>query len=90
VRCGTGGVPHLTWHCPLNQDPNCAITHAVGTDGGLRHLQNIYVEDMKLRGWKVVINPKRPYYPELDTTSPHFKSEAKPQEETDILSGDLI
>lgn len=47
--------------------------HMVGTDGGLRTIPSYLVDELTKKGWKLVINPKRNYYPEYDQTSPFYK-----------------
>lgn len=35
--------------------------------GSLREVHASMVAELKVQGWKIVINPKREYYPELDS-----------------------
>lgn len=56
---------------------NCTKAHMVATDGGLRHIDPLYVDELRAKGWKVVMNPKRTYFPEHDQTSPHYKKESE-------------
>ena len=51
---------------------NCNLVHMIGVDGGLRHIQSYLVEDLTKKGWRVIVNPKRTYYPEYDQLSPHY------------------
>lgn len=65
----------------------CNRTHVIATDGGLRHVAGNTVNDLILRGWKVVVNPKRNYYPEYDRTHPSYRDEQLVDfnEDTDTL-----
>jgi hypothetical protein len=72
----------------MNVDRNTPV-HMIGTDGGLRIIPSYLANDMKERGWKIVNNPKRTYFPELDKTSPHYKPE-ETTEDMDMLPLDLI
>lgn len=65
----------------------CSKTHMIFIDGGLRHIKGHKVEEMILRGAKVVVNPKRNYYPEFDRTHPSYKDEQLVDfnEDTDTL-----
>ena len=38
----------------------------VNTRGSLKYIQSSLVNDLKAQGWRIVVNPKREYYPELD------------------------
>lgn len=48
-------------------------TYLISIDGSLKLIPNYLVNDLQKKGWSVVINPKRTYYPEHDQTSPHYK-----------------
>lgn len=50
--------------------------------GSLREVNQNLVPELKAQGWKQVTNPKRDYFPELDTTNKNFK--AKNQMGSDI------
>lgn len=43
------------------------LVSVVNTRGSLKYVQANLVDDLKAQGWHIVINPKRSYFPELDT-----------------------
>ena len=57
----------------------------IGLDGGLRYMPAYMLNDLQKQGWRLVTNPKRSYYPELDQTSPHYKPEGQVEESSDTL-----
>ena len=59
-------------------------------DGGLWRGPSYLVDDLQRRGWKVVINPKRTYYPEHDKKHPNYKSEGNIKKELDALPVEVI
>ena len=67
-------------------------THLIGTDGGLRHISSPYlVPELEKQGWRIVVNPKREYYPEYDTTHPSYtKNQTIETENLDILQGEML
>lgn len=42
------------------------LVSVINTRGNLRYVQSGMIPELKAQGWKVVVNPKREYYPELD------------------------
>ena len=44
-------------------------------DGGLRCIPHYMVPDLEKLGWRVVMNPKRKWYPEFDRTAPSYKEQ---------------
>lgn len=73
------------WKCPLNGRSDCTSPHAIGIDGSLRHtvVNALLLE----KGWKVVNNPKRVWYPEFDQTHPSYKENhlIESEDNSDIL-----
>lgn len=67
-----------------------AFVSIIGIDGGLRHVPEYLVPELKKKGWKIIHNAKRNYYPELDQTSPHYKAEEKEEVESDILKVEVL
>jgi len=65
-------------------DKNSKI-YLVGIDGGLRLIPGYLVPELQKKGWHIVHNPKRTYFPEYDQTSPHYKKEQNKSEESNIL-----
>lgn len=63
----------------------------IGTDGGLRHIAPLYSEDLKAKGWKIVVNPKRTYWPEYDQTSKFYRKDDTPLTVTsDVLEVEVL
>lgn len=56
---------------------NKALVSMISIDGGLRQIPEYLVPELQKKGWKIIVNPKRNYYPELDQMSPYFKKEEK-------------
>ena len=57
---------------------NCGKTHIIGVDGGVRHIASqSLITELERQGWRIVINPKRTYYAEYDTTHPSYKEHEK-------------
>lgn len=43
------------------------------TRGSLREVPSMMVDELKAQGWKIVVNAKREYAPELDQENPNTK-----------------
>lgn len=43
----------------------------VNPRGSLREIQAGMVPELKAQGWRIVVNPKREYFPELDAENKH-------------------
>lgn len=69
---------------------NKALVSIIGLDGGLRHIPEYLVPELKKKGWKVVHNAKRTYYPEFDQTSRHYKAEEKEEVDSEILTVEVV
>lgn len=69
---------------------NKALVSIIGLDGGLRYIPEYLVPELQKKGWKVVVNPKRNYYPELDQTSPYYKKEEKDIDDSNILEMEVL
>ena len=59
--------------CPITSKEGCDQFHAIGNDGGLKHLPAYMIQEMEKKGWHQVVFPKRAYYYEFDETHPSFK-----------------
>lgn len=66
------------------------LTSMVGIDGGLRRIPAYLSNDLQKKGWRIVLNPKRNYYPEYDQTSPHYHPTNDPEKEITTLYVDVI
>ncbi len=64
---------------------NKALVDLIGLDGGLRHVPEYLVPELKKKGWKVIHNAKRTYFPELDQTSPYYRAEEKEIDESNFI-----
>lgn len=62
----------------------------IKADGGLWEGPSYLAEELKKKGWRYVVNPKRNYYPEYDTTHPNYKSEEDLEIESDILKVEVL
>lgn len=58
--------------------------------GGLREIQSSMVPDLKSQGWKIVVNPKRDYYPELDSSGKNSKTHSVSEIDDDIESRNIL
>lgn len=65
-------------------------THIIGTDGGLRTVPAYLVDGLVKQGWKVIINPKRTYYPELDVKHPAYSKKQDVPDNADVLEGEVV
>lgn len=65
-------------------------TFLIGPDGGLRRVPAYMVNDLQKQGWRLVINPKRQYYQEYDSTHPNYKKPEDQGEETDMVEVEII
>ena len=73
----------------MNQNQQ-AYVDLISTDGSLKHIPAYLVDEMQKKGWRIVHNPKRTYYPEYDTTSPHYKKEQEVSEDSDMLQVTIL
>lgn len=62
----------------------------VGVDGGLRRIPTYLANDLQKKGWRIVLNPKRNYFPEYDQTSPHYRPDDDPDKELTTLHVDVL
>ena len=58
----------------------------VNTRGSLKYVQASLVPELKALGWKIVVNPKRSYFPELDSEN---KYKSGPVEE-ELEEGNIL
>lgn len=65
-------------------------TPIIGLDGRLRWLPAYMIKDLQKQGWRLVTNPRREYFPELDQTSPHYKKEEDPNQEIEELQVEVL
>ena len=62
------------------------IVTMVNTRGSLKYIQANLVPELKAQGWKIVVNPKRSYFPELDIENKYKSGPvAEELEEANIL-----
>lgn len=67
--------------------------YLIAPDGGLRTIPAYLVDDLRKKGWRVVVNPKRTYFPEYDVTHPAYqKPVEKPliEENPDMLQIEAV
>lgn len=69
---------------------NKALVSMISIDGGLRHMPEYLVPELQKKGWKIIVNPKRNYYPELDQTSPYYKKEEKDSNDSNMLEVEIL
>lgn len=73
----------------------CSENHAhmIAIDGGLRHINNpAIMMELEKQGWRQVLNPKRTYYYEYDTTHPSYKEREKigMEDDIEVLQVDIL
>lgn len=65
-------------------------TFMIGLDGGLRRIPAYMASDMQKKGWLLVVNPKRLYYPEHDQTLDSYRKQADPNIELETLEVEVL
>ncbi len=58
--------------------------------GGLREIQASLVPQLKEQGWKIVVNPKRDYYPELDNSGKNSRMQNVSEIDDDIENKNIL
>ena len=71
------------------QENHC---HMIKLDGSLWHGSSYMIPELEKQGWRQVINPKRNYYFEFDTTHPSYKDREKIgiEDTTEILQVEIV
>ena len=66
--------------------------HLIKPDGSLWHGNSYLIPELEKQGWRQVINPKRNYYFEFDTTHPSYKDREKIgiEDTTEILQVEIV
>ena len=67
-------------------DKNTTIS-LVAPDGKVRYVPSYMKDELIAKGWRIVINPKREYYPELDKS---LKSNTTPNVLENVEEGDIL
>lgn len=62
------------------------LVSVVNTRGSLKYVQSGMVPELKAQGWHIVVNPKRSYFPELDSEN---KYKSGPVEE-ELEEGNVL
>ena len=80
------------WLCPITQKSDCSEFHAIGVDGGLKHVRHDLIQELEKKGWHQVVFPKRSYYYEYDQMHPSFKEREQIgiEDNTEILEVEVI
>lgn len=55
----------------MNEDPNQEVT-MINTRGRVVHAKRWMLADLRQQGMKIIVNPKREYYPEHDAENQRF------------------
>lgn len=71
---------------------NLPHAHAIKTDGGLWHGPSAMIPELEKLGWHQVINPKRNYFFEYDTTHPSYKERERigMEDNTEVLQVEIV
>lgn len=58
--------------------------------GSLREIQAMMVPELKAQGWRVVVNPKRDYFPELDEANKNNQKNMGQEIDGDIADQNIL